>query len=280
MSRQHFVATIALLVLPLAGGLNAQQMPLPLDSAAGQTVTPVFEGWYINPDGSRSLMFGYYNRNHEEVLEIPVGADNFMSPGPQNQGQPTHFQPRRHWGVFAVKVPENFGTGRIVWTINIRGETFAIPGSLHRDWQVDALNGEAGSDNTPPAIRFGKNATQGSGPGGIAAEKATKASVGRPVAISLWAVDDGKYSGSTFASGEAGLPVNLIWSKHQGPGDVIFSANGQDIPYTGGEATTMATFSAPGSYVLRVRASDASGIDKAGHAQCCWTNGFVNVTVR
>ena len=123
------------------------------------------------------------------------------------------------------------------------------------------------------------NGTEGAGPGGITADKSLSVSVGKPLAINVWAIDDGKYSGSTYATGEAGLPVNLTWSKHQGPGDVIFSANGQDIPYSGGEATTMVTFTMPGDYIIRVRGSDASGIDKAGHAQCCWTNGFVNVAV-
>jgi hypothetical protein len=46
-----------------------------------------------------------------------------------------------------------------------------------------------------------------------------------------------------------------------------------------GKATTTATFSVAGHYVLRVRANDASGLSGAGHAQCCWTNGFVRVTV-
>jgi hypothetical protein len=46
-----------------------------------------------------------------------------------------------------------------------------------------------------------------------------------------------------------------------------------------GRATTAATFSEPGEYVLRVRANDASGVAGAGHAQCCWSNGFVKVIV-
>ncbi|HKS05905.1 MAG TPA: hypothetical protein VJR92_06295, partial [Gemmatimonadaceae bacterium] len=46
-----------------------------------------------------------------------------------------------------------------------------------------------------------------------------------------------------------------------------------------GSASTTATFGAPGTYILRVRANDASGVDNAGHAQCCWTNGFVKVVV-
>ena len=52
-----------------------------------------------------------------------------------------------------------------------------------------------------------------------------------------------------------------------------------EVPTEGGSMTTAATFDAPGDYVLRVRANDASGVSGAGHAQCCWTNGFVNVTV-
>src|SRR5690242_12574540 len=75
---------------------------------SGQTVTPVYEGWYRNPDGTFSLSFGYYNRNGREALDVSVGDSNSISPGPANQGQPTHFEARRHWGVFAVVVPANF----------------------------------------------------------------------------------------------------------------------------------------------------------------------------
>jgi hypothetical protein len=45
-------------------------------------------------------------------------------------------------------------------------------------------------------------------------------------------------------------------------------------------ATTTATFCSPGEYILRVRENDSSGVVGGGHAQCCWTNGFVKVTVR
>ena len=46
-----------------------------------------------------------------------------------------------------------------------------------------------------------------------------------------------------------------------------------------GLISTAATFNVPGDYVVRVRANDASGVTGAGHAQCCWTNGFIKVTV-
>ena len=278
MSGRHFVATVILLVVPCLPLVSVAQLPLSPDSAAGQTVTPVFEGWYINPDGSRSIVFGYYNRNLEEVIDIPVGPDNFMSPGPENQGQPTHFEPRRHWGVFAVNVPADFGSERVVWTLTIRGESFAIPGSLKRDWQIDALVGEAGSGNTPPVLRFGANGKQAAGPAGVTAV-GQQAKAGIPVALAVWASDDGKHSGSVAASGKEGEPVSLTWIKHQGPGDVVFSEMTSEVGYEGGDAMTMATFSKAGTYVVRVRANDASGVAGAGHAQCCWTNGFVKVNV-
>jgi hypothetical protein len=76
------------------------------------------------------------------------------------------------------------------------------------------------------------------------------------------------------------VPVTLTWLKHQGPGAVKFTPPIARVPVAGGSATTMATFSEPGEYVVRVRANDASGLAGAGHAQCCWSNGFVKVTVK
>ncbi|MEO7521420.1 MAG: hypothetical protein ABIW79_06340 [Gemmatimonas sp.] len=87
---------------------HAQQSLSPL-SPGGQTVTPAFEGWYRNRDGSYSISFGYLNRNTTEIVDVPIGDNNFISPGAVNQGQPTHFHVRRHWGVFAIRVPADFG---------------------------------------------------------------------------------------------------------------------------------------------------------------------------
>ena len=202
MSGRHIVAAIVLLVVPCLSQVSVAQLPLSPDSAAGQTVTPVFEGWYVNPDGTHSIVFGYYNRNLEEVLDIPIGPNNFMEPGAANQGQPTHFGSRRHWGVFAVQVPADFGNERIVWTLKIRGETFAVPGSLKRDWQVDALGGEAGSGNTPPRLKFKTNKMEGFGPAGVVADSPSVAA-GVPSRISVWASDDGNKSGSVGAGGES-----------------------------------------------------------------------------
>jgi hypothetical protein len=61
---------------------------------------------------------------------------------------------------------------------------------------------------------------------------------------------------------------------------VTFDPPSARVNVTGGQATTQATFSAPGDYIVRVRANDASGVAGAGHAQCCWTNGFLKVAVK
>jgi hypothetical protein len=263
--------------LALVAHSAAAQQPLMPVSASGRTVTPVFEGWYVNPDGTYSISFGYFNRNSEEVLEIPIGPENAIEPGDPNQGQPTQFQPRRHWGVFAVRVPKDFGDKKVVWTLRIRGETFSIAGSLHRDWQIDALEGEAASDNTPPAVRFDSAGPVGRGPGGVTAGP-LKASVGTPLTITLWVTDDGKVAPSNTGADRQPAPLVLAWFKHQGPGDVNFGPPMARLSPTGGTASTSATFSKPGEYVVRVRVND-SPVATAGHAQCCWTNGFVRITV-
>lgn len=253
------------------------QLPLAPTAKSGQTVTPVYEGWYRNPDGTFSLSFGYYNRNAAEVIEIPIGPDNFVTPGDSNQGQPTRFEARRHWGVFAVKVPANFGTtNKVTWTLKMRGETLSIPGSLHVDWEIDALAGEAGTGNTPPVIKFSSGGPEARGPGGAIAGPLT-ATVGQPLTITIWATDDGLGEGSVAGGGRA-AQVALMWFKHQGPGTVTFGTPAPKPAAGDGVATTTATFGKPGTYILRVRATDSS-VSSSGHAQCCWTNGFVRVTV-
>ena len=60
--------------------------------------------------------------------------------------------------------------------------------------------------------------------------------------------------------------------------DVIRLFNGGDTDKVM-EATTTATFSASGDYMLRAQVNDDSG-DGGGGEQCCWTNALVKVTVK
>lgn len=266
-----FPLAIVLSPAPLRGQSLAPIRP------SGQSVTPVYEGWYRNPDGSFSLSFGYFNRNTQETLDIPIGPDNAITPGPANRGQPTHFDARRHWGVFTVVVPANFGSKKVTWMLRSRGDSVAIPGSLDPLWQIDALEGEAGANNTPPVLKLGTPEKEGRGPGGVTSQT-LRASVGLPLEVSVWAQDDGRALPSTAAN-RPETPVTLTWFKHQGPGNVVFAPATARVPNVGGKSTTTALFSTPGEYILRVRATDASGVASAGHEQCCWSNGFIKITV-
>lgn len=261
---------LILVATPLYG-----QSPLGYVAARGSTVTPAYEGWYLNPDGTLTQSWGFYNRNSEEVLEIPHGPDNYIEPARFDGAQPTHFPPGRQWGAFGIVVPADYDGPPVTWTLKIRGKTFTIPANMTADWKIDALEGEA-DGNAPPELALSEHGPWGAGPGGLHGERSAKVAV--PTALQIWARDDGTPSLS-LGGGEVGVPVTLTWFKHRGPGDVTFDPASAEVDHEGGVMRTTATFGEPGEYVLRVRANDASGVSGAGHAQCCWTNAFVRVSV-
>ena len=75
--------------------------------------------------------------------------------------------------------------------------------------------------------------------------------------------------------------MNATWFKHSGPvgGKVEFKPDKQPIAEAQGKATTMASFSEPGEYVVRVRADTFGNIDSTPDDQCCWSNGYWKVRV-
>jgi hypothetical protein len=157
----------------------------------GQNVSPAFEGWEENPDGSFNMLFGYMNRNWEEELDIPVGPNNNIAPGPPDQGQPTHFYPRRNRFVFKVKVPKDWGNKELVWTLTANGRTEKAFATLRPDSFVDNLvqaseQGALGAGVSSPAMRKNTAPTLkvDSGP-----ERTVK--VGEPVPLLAYALDDG-----------------------------------------------------------------------------------------
>src|ERR1035438_5876129 len=109
--------------------LCAQTLPLEPARDAGSSVTGAFEGWFKNDDGTFSLLLGYYNRNRNQEVDLPVGPNNRIEPGGPDCGQPTHFMPGRGWGLFAVKVPADFGENKITWTLTANSKTTVIPAS-------------------------------------------------------------------------------------------------------------------------------------------------------
>lgn len=293
MQKLHSVLSI--LVVTVAASITAntvlaQGIPLPVELlplgkdigiGAGQTVTPAYEGWYTDDDGNVALSFGYYNRNTEQILELPLGAGNRIEGAPENQadqGQPTHFETGRHWGVFTVTVPADYKQ-QVVWHLESQGRSFDIAANRAPVYIIDAITGDA-NGNFPPEIRFAEDGPMGHGPEGITKEMVGK--VGQPLTIDVWANDDGIGSGllgSFMATTSGAAPMSLVWSKQQGPGNVTFDRSMAKVPVKGGKASTQATFSKAGDYMLRVEVNEFTGMEMAGNAQCCWTNGYVKVSV-
>jgi hypothetical protein len=264
----------------------APQKPsaLPLDPARerGASISPAYEGWFPNADGSFSLLLGYYNRNSKQTLDIPVGPANRISPGDPDQGQPTHFEIGRQWGVFVIKVPKDFGTKAITWTIVANGEEQSVPFTLNKGYPISPYK-ELGMSNQPPVLTFSAGAAKVTGPPvGVAASYT--GTVNQPIAIAM-SVDDPKAPGAGEEPPAAAFfrPVAKVatvsFHKYRGPGNVTFDKARIPVDKPGDTITANATFSAAGEYLLRVQANDESGEGGAGF-QCCWTNAHVKVTVR
>jgi hypothetical protein len=169
-----------------------KQPPVTRPKESGQSVTPSYEGWWQNADGSYNLLFGYYNRNTKEELDIPIGPDNHMEPGPADKGQPTHFVPRRQKGVFTVTVPKDFGDKQVTWTLVSNGHKLSVPGHLGAQWVIDPLK-EIGYGDTPPTISFEEKGPNGQGPKPLVVERTAIA--GEPLDLNVFAADDDKSMG-------------------------------------------------------------------------------------
>lgn len=214
---------------------------------SGQYVEPAYEGWRENADGSFSFIFGYHNENWEEELDLPVGADNFFSPGLEDRGQPTHFLPRRNRFTFEVRVPADWGDKELAWTLTAHGVTKVAYATLARDYVVDnvVIASETGSlgagtsspesrSNIPPALTV-----QGDRVGG---EVVRNVRVGESFNLLAKVVDDGlpkpRASSASDFSEEAMLQrvlsaprqvtvgktngLFLSWNVYRGAGHVTF----------------------------------------------------------
>jgi len=249
-------------------------MPMEPLKETGQGVTAAYEGWFRNPDGSITLLVGYFNRNLKETLEIPVGPNNRIEPGGPDQGQPTCFLPRRQWGVFTITVPAGFGKNRLVWTLVANSHKTVVPFHLDPLWIVNPFE-EPAVKNKPPTLKLEPAGAALTGPPrGVA--KSYVATLSEPVTLTAWASDE-----AHAEEGPAALrlpPLSLTWSKFRGPGPVTFGSAKPEIDKADGKASTTATFTVPGEYVLRAQLNDSSG-EGGGGSQCCWTNAHVKVTV-
>ena len=267
--------------------------------ATGQNIAPAYEGWERNADGSFNLVFGYMNRNWEEVIDVPIGPDNAIEPGGPDQQQPTRFYPRRNRFSFRVRVPADFGNNELVWTLTTNGRTERAYATLKPDYYIDdmviqANNGAAGAaggtpeltDNQAPALT-------------LHGDPSRTVRVGETLSLAAVATDDGvprtrrlaptnpRRPGRITTDTATGLRVS--WLVYHGSGGVTFEPPqistwedtrvGRDSPWSPGWSTpeppedgrwvTEAVFDRPGTYLLQVLAHDG-GLS---------TNATVTVTV-
>ena len=289
--------------------LTAQsQRPLGVVSEDAIRIIPFFDGWTRNNDGTVSLSFGYAGPNRSTV-EIPLGPDNVITPKEFDGRQPTSFPPVvfvppvgqgdtsnigapaaalpaylgtygivRERGTFTVSVPGDF-KGDVVWTLRYQGQTWTVPGRTKAT--AYELSWPMAMGSVPPRVRFQPNGSAGRGPAGLQGP-ALEARVGQPVELAVWLHDDGIHEKEPIPVKRDLVPsMNATWFKHSGPvgGQIEFKPAKQPIADVQGRATTMAVFSEPGEYVVRVRGDSFGNIDSTPDDQCCWTNGYWKVRV-
>ena len=257
--RKRWFLIVSGAVLYLASpGLARAQAPyageIPMDR--GQDVTPAFEGWMPNADGTISMYFGYMNRNYKEELDIPIGPENNIDPG-GDRGQPTHFYPRRQRMVFSVVVPKDWGLNKkVTWTLTIRGKTEVAKAWLQPEWEIDKeviqqqMGGGNDHENQPPVF------VSDIGPQIVTLPQtltltATAQDDGRPRPRRVRDIED--------VGDEAPTGLSVRWIQYRGPGVVIFNPPAAAVGYGKPiSATTTASFKTPGTYVLRAIASDGA----------------------
>lgn len=281
MSRRLTLVLLCVAGAVAAGTRLEAQVPMPQLLAPlnpnSNVISPFFEGWYENPDGTFTLSFGYFSRNMNDPVTIPVGKNNAIEPAEFNGTQVTYFHPTRERGAFAITVPAELRDRDIVWTLRSGGQTHSVPGrATVGGYKLSHQPQAAGS--VPPALRFDRNGPLGRGPAGVTLRETLKTRVGSPLPLTVWVEDD--------ESERPAVVHNVSWFVHQAPatvgeGEVVFEPQRQDHDPQG-QARATATFHAPGEYVLRVRADSfgkRGASDSAPANQCCWTNGFVSVLV-
>ena len=170
---------------------NAQQPRAPYQlepkGVTGGSIFGAFEGWGPHKDGTNVFMLGYWNRNTDGPVDIPIGPNNRIEPGGPDFGQPTHFEIFRQHGVFGIPVPKDFGTKKLTWTLTVHGQTTSISFWTNPPYWLDFFK-HAASGNEPPVIKFAESGPTLTGPPlGIA--QTLTASVGQPLALRLWASD-------------------------------------------------------------------------------------------
>ena len=266
--------------------------------ASGDIVAPIFNGWVANKDGSVRLIFGFANRNREEIVDIPIGPNNFLEPSQFNGVQPTHFPiyKRRAFiginerGAFAVTVPAEMAGTEVIWTLKHAGHEYSVPGrATSPTYELSA--GGAAFGSLLPAIRFEMDGVESTNHEGITAEGITT-TVGTPVSLTAYVQDRSNRDAYPDNNEFLHYQVGTEWVFHQGPAAPEFTQamiTGAERVEQHGNALaaedwtlvqTEASFSEPGEYMIRLRVDNFLAPDSRFDYMCCWSNAYVPVTVK
>jgi hypothetical protein len=214
-----------------------------------------------------------------------VGPGNTIEPG-GDRGQPTHFYARRQQFMFRVKVPKDWGTKDVVWTVTAHGKTEKAFGTLLPVWEIDrhvyqqnrAGPGELGEADEAPTISL-----MGS------ANRTVKA--GEPLTIETRVADDGLPTPRATRSGtgntgraaaapqtvaprpqnpvaqsvvklDPGMRLGVIWVVHRRSTAAPVKFVPMKSAVVDGKASTTVTFTEPGNYTVRAYADDGILLDE------------------
>ena len=240
--------------------LNAQ-FPYPgAQYRRGQDVSPTFDGWESNPDGTFSFYFGYYNRNSDEEIDVPLGPENHFDLGDGDQGQPTHFYAGRRWFVFKVVMPKDWPKDkRVVWTLTNRGRTNVSKGWLQPEWEIDQLLISKNAISDPFLRAANTNPSAENKSPVITGGSAPTITLPAAATLKVTVTDDGLPKPGPGDRGGKVEGVRVQWILYRGPGKVQFDPSLSPAVY--GKPLTSETkvnFSAPGNYRIRAIATDGA----------------------
>jgi hypothetical protein len=274
LSSKHCLFLLALLVLP-APASKAQQILLSdqtwsadLIRPRGQPVIPLFDGWFANADGSKSLCFSFFNLNSEQSLTIPLGTENYLSDASLEAILPTHFDPlppryRHKFCVFTVTVPASFGIDEtVVWNLASASQSLSIPGHILPAYVLDEP-ASGGRGDVAPLVRLSADGVGVRGRKGIFSEASISGRVGEAVNLSAWVEHPDE-------------EIWLGWAKHSGPGAVEFGELEYMMKPGEGPTEVKATFAAAGRYIIRMQTIDSIA---AFEFYCCHTNAYFMVDI-
>ena len=304
----RYLFAFVLILLTVTVAVTAQERRMVL---SGDVLSPSYEGWWPNDDGTFKLFFGYMNSNWEEEFDIDIGQRNYFSVvepealddisldgydfSQADEGQPTHFYPRRNPFLFTVDVPADFGDKELVWTLQGRTNyTGRAYGTLKPDYRIDPqvisteVGGAFGSlddrlrTNIPPELT-------------LEGEAFRSVRVGEPLDLSVTVNDPDNlpersqrpiprtpeqiYRPPQSIVVSSGPGERFSWTVYRGPADRasfeptqmktymdsrVYANSPWSPPFTipvppeNNRWSSQVTFDTPGEYVLRGVASDGS----------------------